>query len=204
MARPAGICLRTSCRTQWEAPARLPHHWGLSLRPHVVAFCFAMPSQSKMAAAGTGATKKGALPKNIFKKVAAQTCAGCGQTTHDMEMDCILGKGTWLKWTKTKFDSKGNVVANGSECYFCFDTRRTRFEKIDFQELLALRRDDKDLDTKFLGSRREKVQGIDKGKVKDKIDAKKFVTEKKRQSYRNRFREFTFTELWAFARLGHP
>ena len=82
-----------------------------------------------------------------LKRCAAVQCTSCSQWTRSCDSD-ILPKKSQLKWHKFNRAKNGNLVVSGSECYFCFVTRRRFSQSAD--ELNDARSKSADLDVRWL------------------------------------------------------
>ena len=131
-------------------------------------------------------------------KVPKGTCGSCGQKWCDQELQLVIKRedGTstliWIQWSGDKNDIM-NREASGTECYKCFDTRRSYYLTISMLELMALRESCPQLNLKFSHDRFGKVNSY---KLKqEKTDAKKFVLERTEEDYDDDVRVGMFYSL---------
>ena len=135
--------------------------------------------QAKSSGKMPGKGKRKAI--NVWAHYEPHLCTACDQTTHDLDRDYTrIGVDMFLQWTKTDTDADGERDPIGSECYKCFDARRSLFEPIPTQAALnAKRKTDETTDQLFVAGRRAKVRGEKIDEFKNRVDITK-VTEKEK------------------------
>ena len=105
----------------------------------------------------TAAPPKGKAGVDIFGGRRPATCLLCKQQTSSYDKDARPSL-VLLKWHRTKKDKDGELFPYGSECYWCYTTRR-RFFTESLEELCPVLETTLTANTNFMKFRRDKVTG---------------------------------------------
>ena len=154
------------------------------------------------------ATSKRTLLVNPLAQFPKKTCLSCFQNTHMIDKDSPLDKPEYLVWSKTSYvEARGSSRDErkktkqrrlcGNECYRCGDLRRTNLGNPSQQELIAMRKENAELDAKCIHMRRLKFTG---GLTEDrkKLDVSSYKTKQERSTFDQFFEEGEWQELWQF------
>ena len=147
-------------------------------------------------------------------------CSTCEQSCWDLDRDALPRTKIKVKWAKVRRDALGRMVANGQECYPCFDVRRKFWADKNQKALNALLKGDSNEKDAHAEARRAKVCNDKKYKAKGDImftDAEarqakvcsdkkykakeeiKFTTTKAKEAFDQRFVEGRFVPLRKYA-----
>ena len=132
------------------------------------------------------------------EKCPKGTCASCCQKWSGTEVQLIKTKSSktivmWVHWDGDKADIK-NRVATGTECYKCFDARRSFYVTMSMAQLNTHRLSCEALNRKFSEDRFAKVNSI-KVKVFEKCVPKNFIIAQQEENYDDSVREGWFYSL---------
>ena len=138
----------------------------------------------------------------MWEQAGSGFCDQCKQSTEQFDKDLLPDKQEKLKWRTWKACPQepddppgGRWAPGGSECYFCWDSRR-RYYGCSLAEMKEKRTQDPAVDEDYHNKRRKRARGEDKHERK--TSAKKYTTSSAHQQYDDNFVEGSFKPLHVF------
>ena len=127
-----------------------------------------------------------------------KTCADCLQLVTAFDADLLPEQHEQLKWRTWKKTADGQI-RKGTECYWCWATRRKYYKRTSAKQLRKQRQESATIDAEWKDRRRKKARGDDRYEREEQ--PKKMRTKDKEGTSEEGFVEGHFYSVDSFLRL---